>query len=70
MLLVVAAIGLVALGTPMNSKLTNMFPHKERSKVFGILRMISTLAVIASILFCGHLAEIPNSDWEMLTAFI
>jgi MFS-type transporter involved in bile tolerance (Atg22 family) len=70
MLLVVAAIGLVALGAPMKSMLTDMFPHKERGKVFGILRMTSTLAVIASIFFFGHLAEILNSDWEMLTAFI
>lgn len=61
----VAAIGLVALGAPMNSMLTDLFPQKERGKVFGILRMISSLAVIASILFFGRLAEIPETGWRI-----
>lgn len=62
---VVAAIGLVALGAPMNSMLTDLFPQKERGKVFGILRMISSLAVIASILFFGRMAEIPETGWRI-----
>jgi MFS family permease len=62
---VVAAIGLVALGAPMNSLLTDMFPQKERGKVFGILRMISTIAVILSIQLFGRLSEIPETGWRM-----
>jgi MFS family permease len=62
---VVAAIGLVALGAPMNSMLTDLFPQKERGKVFGIMRMISTLAVIVSILFFGRMAEIPETGWRI-----
>lgn len=61
----VAAIGLVALGAPMNSMLTDMFPQKERGKVFGIMRMISSLAVIASILFFGLMSEIPETGWRI-----
>jgi MFS family permease len=61
----VAAIGLVALGAPMNSMLTDLFPQKNRGKVFGILRMISSLAVIISILFFGRLAEIPETGWRI-----
>jgi MFS family permease len=61
----VAAVGLVALGAPMNSLLTDLFPQKERGKVFGILRMISSLAVILSILFFGRLAEIPETGWRI-----
>lgn len=57
---VVAAIGLVALGAPMNSMLTDLFPQKERGKVFGIMRMISTLAVIVSILFFGVWLKFPK----------
>ena len=62
---VVAAIGLVALGAPMNSMLTDLFPQKERGKVFGIMRMISSLAVIVSILFFGRMAEIPETGWRI-----
>ncbi|MGB4205939.1 MAG: MFS transporter, partial [Bacteroidales bacterium] len=62
---VIAAIGLVALGSPMNSMLTDLFPQKERGKVFGIMRMISSLAVIVSILFFGRLAEIPETGWRI-----
>jgi len=62
---VVAAIGLVALGSPMNSMLTDLFPQKERGKVFGIMRMISSLAVIVSILFFGRMAEIPEKGWRI-----
>jgi len=62
---VVAAIGLVALGAPMNSLLTDMFPQKERGKVFGILRMISTIAVILSVQLFGRLSEIPETGWRM-----
>jgi len=62
---VVAAIGLVALGAPMNSMLTDLFPQKDRGKVFGIMRMISTLAVIVSILFFGRMAEIPETGWRI-----
>lgn len=62
---VIAAIGLVALGAPMNSMLTDLFPQKERGKVFGILRMISSIAVIASILLFGWLAEIPEIGWRI-----
>ena len=62
---VVAAIGLVALGAPMNSMLTDLFPQKERGKVFGIMRMISTLAVIISVLFFGRMAEIPETGWRI-----
>jgi MFS family permease len=62
---VIAAIGLVALGAPMNSMLTDLFPQKERGKVFGIMRMISSLAVIVSILFFGRLAEIPEIGWRI-----
>jgi MFS family permease len=61
----VAAVGLVALGAPMNSLLTDLFPQKNRGKVFGILRMISSLAVIISILFFGRLAEIPETGWRI-----
>lgn len=62
---VIAAIGLVALGAPMNSMLTDLFPQRERGKVFGVLRMISSLAVIASILFFGMMAEIPERGWRI-----
>ena len=62
---VVAAIGLVALGAPMNSILTDLFPQKERGKVFGILRMLSSIAVIASIQLFGRLAEIPETGWRL-----
>ena len=61
----IAAIGLVAMGAPMNSMITDMFPQKERGKVFGMLRMISSLAVIVSILFFGRLAEIPETGWRI-----
>ncbi len=62
---VIAAIGLVALGSPMNSMLTDLFPQRERGKVFGIMRMISSLAVIVSILFFGRMAEIPETGWRI-----
>ncbi|HMN00695.1 MAG TPA: MFS transporter [Anaerolineales bacterium] len=62
---IIAAIGLVALGSPMNSMLTDLFPQKERGKVFGIMRMISSLAVIVSILFFGRMAEIPETGWRI-----
>ena len=62
---VIAAIGLVALGSPMNSILTDLFPQKQRGKVFGVLRMISSLAVIVSILFFGRLAEISENGWRI-----
>ncbi len=62
---VIAAIGLVALGSPMNSMLTDLFPQKERGKVFGIMRMISSLAVIVSVLFFGRMAEIPETGWRI-----
>ncbi|MDY7042471.1 MAG: MFS transporter [Chloroflexota bacterium] len=62
---VIAAIGLVALGAPMNSLLTDLFPGKERGKVFGILRLFSSLAVIVSIIFFGRLAEMPETGWRI-----
>ncbi|RJP51857.1 MAG: MFS transporter [Anaerolineaceae bacterium] len=62
---IIAAIGLVALGAPMNSMLADLFPQKERGKVFGVMRMISSLAVIVSILFFGRLAEIPEAGWRI-----
>jgi MFS family permease len=62
---VIAAIGLVALGAPMNSILTDLFPQKERGKVFGILRMVSSVAVIVSIQLFGRLAEIPETGWRL-----
>jgi MFS family permease len=61
----ISAIGLVALGAPMNSMLTDMFEQKERGKVFGIMRMLSSFAVIASILFFGFMAEIPETGWRI-----
>jgi MFS family permease len=62
---VIAAIGLVALGSPMNSMLTDLFPQKDRGKVFGIMRMISSIAVMVSILVFGRLAEIPEIGWRI-----
>jgi len=64
-LTIISGIGLVALQSPLNSLISDMFPEKERGRAFGIVRTISFIGTIAAVLLFGQLAGLPDLGWRI-----
>ncbi len=62
---VVSGIGLVALQSPLNSLISDLFKEKERGKAFGIIRTISFVGTVVAILLFGYLAEASALGWRI-----
>ncbi|MCP4756371.1 MAG: MFS transporter [Proteobacteria bacterium] len=63
---IIAGIGLVALQSPLNSLISDLFKEEERGKAFGILRTISFIGTVVSILLLGVLGKsMPDLGWRI-----
>ena len=64
-LTVISGIGLVALHSPLNSLISDLFKEEERGKAFGIIRTISIVGTVTAILLLGCLAEASATGWRI-----
>ena len=62
---VISGIGLVALQSPLNSLISDLFKEEERGKAFGVFRAISFVGTVIAILLFGYLAEASVIGWRI-----
>lgn len=62
---IISGIGLVALQSPLNSLISDLFKEEERGKAFGIIRTISFVGTVIAILLFGYLAEASANGWRI-----
>lgn len=63
---ILSGIGLVALGGPRESLISDLFPREERGRAFGILELVTFVGLLAAVLVFVPLLNIPDLGWRII----
>jgi predicted MFS family arabinose efflux permease len=63
---ILSGIGLVALGGPRGSLVSDLFPREKRGRAFGILETATFVGLLAAVLIFVPLLDIPDLGWRII----
>ena len=63
---ILSGIGLVALGGPRESLISDLFPREERGRAFGVLEGATFLGLLVAVVIFVPLLKIPDLGWRII----
>jgi MFS family permease len=63
---ILSGIGLVALGGPRESLVSDLFPREQRGRAFGILEGATFVGLLIAVLIFVPLLDIPDLGWRVI----
>jgi predicted MFS family arabinose efflux permease len=63
---ILSGIGLVALGGPRESLVSDLFPREERGRAFGILETATFVGLLVAVAIFVPLLDIPDLGWRII----